>query len=366
MLKVANSVINASQITGVLPVVNGGTSVTTSTGTGDTVLSASPTFSGTAVFAALSGTGYSFSGSAAANSLALDSTGNLRVGVVTSSGKITADLAGGHILNVELNGTTLGSTNGVLLSNFLSQTTRVAAINLSATASDAGAIILGTASGGTLAERARIDSSGNVGIGTTTAVGRLTVTSAASQEYGTFDAPTSGYAFLRLRYNGTSYGNIGQGSAVVTGGVATDFGLNATTNMLFATGGITERMRIDSSGNLLVGTTATTGSASNNTIVAGGKFKTVSGSVSTANNTATTLFTAPTTLGAWLVTVNVDADSVLYAATYIVNTQGGSSTVATIIYKGTLISISVSGYDVKATQTSGGTETIQYSAVRIF
>jgi len=45
MLKVANSVINVSQITGVLPVVNGGTGVTTSTGTGNTVLSASPTLS---------------------------------------------------------------------------------------------------------------------------------------------------------------------------------------------------------------------------------------------------------------------------------------------------------------------------------
>ena len=46
MLKVANSVISASRITGVLPVVNGGTGVTTSTGTGNTVLSASPTLSG--------------------------------------------------------------------------------------------------------------------------------------------------------------------------------------------------------------------------------------------------------------------------------------------------------------------------------
>ena len=46
MLKVANSVIDASRITGVLPVVNGGTGVTTSTGTGNTVLSAAPTLSG--------------------------------------------------------------------------------------------------------------------------------------------------------------------------------------------------------------------------------------------------------------------------------------------------------------------------------
>jgi hypothetical protein len=102
-----------------------------------------------------------------------------------------------------------------------------------------------------------LDSSGNLLVGTTSAVGRLTVTSAASQEYGTFDAPTSGYAFFRLRFNGTSYGNIGQGNAVVNGGSNTDFGLNATTNMLFATNGTTERMRIDTSGNLLVGTTST-------------------------------------------------------------------------------------------------------------
>lgn len=89
MLKVANSVISASQITGVLPVVNGGTGVTTSTGTGNTVLSVSPTFTGTAVFATLSGTGYSFSGSAPANSLALASSGNFLIGSSSSyAGKI--------------------------------------------------------------------------------------------------------------------------------------------------------------------------------------------------------------------------------------------------------------------------------------
>ena len=127
----------------------------------------------------------------------------------------------------------------------------------------------------------------------------------------------------------------------------------------------TQAMTLDASGNLLVGTTATTGSASNSKIVAGGRFRTVSGSVSTATATATTLFTAPTDLAAWLVTVNVDADTTLYAATYLINTQGGSATVATSLYKGSLISVSVSGYNVQATQTSGGTATIQYSAVRI-
>lgn len=46
MLKSVTNIVNVSQITGVLPVVNGGTGVTTSTGTGSTVLSAAPTLSG--------------------------------------------------------------------------------------------------------------------------------------------------------------------------------------------------------------------------------------------------------------------------------------------------------------------------------
>jgi hypothetical protein len=46
MLKTVTNIVNVSQITGVLPVVNGGTGVTTSTGTGNTVLSAAPTLSG--------------------------------------------------------------------------------------------------------------------------------------------------------------------------------------------------------------------------------------------------------------------------------------------------------------------------------
>ena len=97
MLKVANSVISASRITGTLPVANGGTGVTSSTGTGNTVLSASPTFSGTATFATLSGgtsgTGYSFSGSAPATSLTLDATGNVFIG----TGSILSASAAGSV-----------------------------------------------------------------------------------------------------------------------------------------------------------------------------------------------------------------------------------------------------------------------------
>jgi len=80
MLKVANSVINASRITGVLPVANGGTGVTTSTGTGNTVLSATPTLSGDVTL----------------------STGNLVIGTAGKGIDFTATTSGSGTMTSEL------------------------------------------------------------------------------------------------------------------------------------------------------------------------------------------------------------------------------------------------------------------------
>jgi len=128
----------------------------------------------------------------------------------------------------------------------------------------------------------------------------------------------------------------------------------------------TQAMTLDASGNLLMGTTSTTGSATNSKQLVGGVFSTVSGSVSAATSTATTIFTSPTdNVAAWFVTVNVSTASTAYAATYVINAQGGSATVATQIYKGANISVTMSGYNVQVTQTSGVTQTVSYSAIRI-
>ena len=226
-----------------------------------------------------------------------------------------------------------------------------------------------------------IDSSGNVGIGTSSPSSfgtRLTVSGAANV-YGderkvlaVIDTTSlaagvgAGISFFGVSESGGGVSQFGSIKGIKENATTANYAgalAFVTSNSANAQ---TERMRIDSSGNLLVGTTTTTGSASNTRTVAGGIFKTVSGSVSAATSTATTLFTVQAGLAAYLVTVNVDADTTIYSATYLINTQGGSSTVATQIFKGANISVSVSGYDVRATQTSGAAATIQYSAVRIF
>ena len=85
-----------SQVSGTLPVANGGTGVTTSTGTGSTVLSASPTFTGTLTAANLTATG--------TTTLATSLTGYLSAssGVVSASSTIPTTALSGTITNAQL------------------------------------------------------------------------------------------------------------------------------------------------------------------------------------------------------------------------------------------------------------------------
>jgi hypothetical protein len=61
-------------------------------------------------------------------------------------------------------------------------------------------------------------------------------------------------------YNGsTAHGFIGYADQLVSGGAATNFAIRATNDLVFATNGNNERLRIDSSGRLLLQTTDSTG-----------------------------------------------------------------------------------------------------------
>lgn len=101
-----------------------------------------------------------------------------------------------------------------------------------------GSLALHTTAAGTSTERVRIDSSGNVGIGTSSPTGPLQISRASGVPW--IDV-TGGSYTTRLFTNSASTGLSGL-FAVTSNPLA--FGVNNT-----------ESMRIDSSGNLLVGTT---------------------------------------------------------------------------------------------------------------
>jgi hypothetical protein len=96
------------------------------------------------------------------------------------------------------------------------------------------------------AERMRIDSSGNVGIGTSTPAGSMQLLRSSDPQFIITDNGTSSFSLGTT----TGYSSIGTDAAAIT------FKTGVSTGSLFSTG--SERMRIDSSGNVLIGTTAVT------------------------------------------------------------------------------------------------------------
>ena len=95
-------------------------------------------------------------------------------------------------------------------------------------------------------DRLTIDSAGNVGIGTSSPTQKLTIQTATATNGG-----------ILLGVDGSTYGAVGSGGYAVNGGTITDFGLRATTNMVFATGTSSpERMRITSAGLVGIGTSS--------------------------------------------------------------------------------------------------------------
>ena len=108
------------------------------------------------------------------------------------------------------------------------------------------------------AERMRITSAGNVGVGTTAPDTSLHVLGSTNRPIiiSTSNATT---VYTTYRYNtSTDVGYIGNGTGVSSTGSSNDFGVQAVNNLIFAAGGGTERMRITNAGQVLINATSST------------------------------------------------------------------------------------------------------------
>jgi hypothetical protein len=77
--------------------------------------------------------------------------------------------------------------------------------------------------------------------------------SSGSSSYGSWNGTTSGAGFLALQYNGSTYGWIGQGSAIVTSGSNTDLAISYQNNLVFSQGAGQAKMTITSAGDVGIG-----------------------------------------------------------------------------------------------------------------
>jgi len=203
-------------------------------------------------------------GASAAEKMRIDSSGNLGIGTTAPVGSVyisgpnTSDFgvaANGAINLAAANGAVVGNRVNLNFACVPSATNAVATIALeyeNQSNFGYGDIIFGTRSVNTdtaPTERLRIDSSGNVGIGTSSPSGLFAVHQA--------DSSTSNYINITNDATGASSWGNGMLVGVNDAGEALCW-QNESLCLKFGTSN-TEKMRIDSSGRLLVGTTTAFG-----------------------------------------------------------------------------------------------------------
>jgi hypothetical protein len=289
------------------------------------------------------------------NTVIIDSSGNVGIGTSSPAAPLHVFANSGDMLRLDRNNTGAVGNQIAFRHSNAGTLTETASINAVSTANaDTGTLAFYTKpTGGISTERMRIDSSGNVGIGTSSPASPLDLKGKQLYRSGS-DARTAS-----IYNNGDGTFRLGSEGA------------NGVTEIIFNKYGGTEAMRIDSSGNLLVGTTSSAGTlATNVQPVVAGIFRSATATVNVNNNTAGTLFTLPdrtSNISTYIVSATINsasASAANYSAYAIICVQNTTAKIMTQV-NGALMTITLSGLNVQVTQSSGGNQDCVGTVTRV-
>ncbi len=191
----------------------------------------------------------------------ITSAGNVGIGTTSPDYNLDVESTTNPTVRVRSNGGTVGNYAELLLETYNSFSgvgkSYVRGVSSASGNSNTDLVFGVNASGfGAPYEAMRIDSSGNVGVGTSSPAAKLHVVSGAIEPFR-LGSTSSGYNYItHLNYSAGVVGYIGDGLSAVTGYSATDYAIRANQgNLLFATNGNNVRAIIDTSGNLGLGVT---------------------------------------------------------------------------------------------------------------